>query len=61
MNRVIRKQTMRHAALLTASQVQAKCRDEPNVTRAKKVCLPKVLTAPGKRGAAIAATEQRAG
>jgi hypothetical protein len=56
------KQTMRQAARLAASQVQAKRRHEraQRDRRLEKLAI-EVLTALGERDATIAATEQRAG
>ena len=56
------KQTMRQAARLAASQVQAKRRQEraQRDRRLEKLAI-EVLTALGERDATIAATEQRAG
>jgi hypothetical protein len=59
---VVGKQTVRQAARLAASQVQAKCRRE-RVERDRRLerLAVEVLTALGERDAMIAATEQRAG
>jgi hypothetical protein len=56
------KQTMRQAARLAASQVQAKRRREraERDRRLEKLAI-EVLTALGERDATISATEQRAG
>jgi hypothetical protein len=56
------KQTMRQAARLAASQVQAKRRREQaeRDRRLEKLAI-EVSTALGERDATIAATEQRAG
>jgi hypothetical protein len=56
------KQTLRQAARLAASQVQAKRRQEraQRDRRLEKLAI-EVLTALGERDATIAATEQRAG
>ena len=55
-------QTVRQAARLAASQVQAKCRREraERDRRLKRLAV-EVLTALGERDAMIAVTEQRAG
>ena len=59
---VVGKQTMRQAARLAASQLQAKCRREraERDRRIEKLAV-EVWTAVGERDATIAATEQRAG
>jgi hypothetical protein len=59
---VMSKQTMRQAARLAASQVQAKRRRERDERdrRLERLAI-EVLTALGERDATIAATEQRAG
>ena len=59
---VVGKQTVRQAARLAASQVQAKYRRE-RVDRDRRLerLAVEVLTALGERDAMIAATEQRAG
>ncbi|HEY6686174.1 MAG TPA: hypothetical protein VI094_08205 [Propionibacteriaceae bacterium] len=56
------KQTMRQAARLAASQLQARCRRErAECDRRIERLAIEVLTALGERDAMIAATEQRAG
>ena len=59
---VMGKQTVRQAARLAASQVQAKCRRE-RVERDRRLerLAVEVLTALGERDAMIGVTEQRAG